>query len=868
MLGILSYVAALHICNAKSVLLLWSSYRSVSNMKKHLLIIALIAAVLLIGLAGAVSAASVTVAASDSLVKNPAQYLCDGSSDQTEIIAAIKKIASSGGGDVILLDGTFTVGGDIILTSGVNLVGQGADSTTLNFVGAGRLKVNGNTTLHDFQTTGLTGIIIVGSHIKLTNITVRNYTSTSPAFYIYATNKVISDVTFTNCNAIDGSSYGFKNGGEGSLSGIADITYSGCSAINAGRASQADPMVSGFYLTTNTNITNMLVENCRAEGSWESGFYFGDTPQKNNVIIRDCTSINNGQKKARTTPSYGAGFVGGSSTMQFIDCTSQGNVDGFRLFDGVTVIRGKDIGSTNGYRTSGHGNIILTDCWSDQALGWAFYGLLSHDVTATNFKVTDPIGNPYPATLTGSTAYPSSNMNVQLVSEANPSSITVAASNSPTKDSAKYICDGSDDQVEIQKAVDMVAPGGGDVILLDGTFTLSGTINLADGVNLIGLGADVTTLTLVSVGGVSVSGNSSLHDFGMTGQTRISILGSHVKLTNITVRNYTSISPAFYVFASNEMIRDITFTNCNAIDGSSYGFKNSGEGSPNSISDITYSGCSVINAGRAAQASPWIVGFDLTETTDITNMLVENCRAEGSWESGFYFEGPPQKNNVTLINCVSIDNGQKKTQTPPTYGAGFVGGSSTMQFIDCTSQGNYVGFWLDDGATVIRGKDVGSVQAFRTASNDGNITLTDCWSDQAQQWAFYGLLSHDVTATNFKVTNPVGNPYPAVLAGTVAYPSYNMNIQLPDTSIISPQVPVAQFEASVTSGKAPLTVFFTDQSTGTLTSSAWKFGDGTTSSAKNPTHKYTTAGIFSVTEIVRNSAGSNTIVKTKYIMVT
>jgi len=361
--------------------------------------------------------------------------------------------------------------------------------------------------------------------------------------------------------------------------------------------------------------------------------------------------------------------------------------------------------------------------------------------------------------------------------------VIIAANNSREMTSAQYICDGSDDQVEIQKAVDLVASsGGGDLILLDGAFTLSGTINLADGVNLIGQGADVTTLTLVNVGGVSVSGNSSLHDFEMTGKTRISILDSHVRLSNITIRNYTSGSPAFYVYASNEVIRDITFTSCNAIDGSSYGFKNSGTGSLNSISDITYSNCSAINAGRAAQASPWIVGFDLTETTDITNMLVENCRAEGCWESGFYFEGAPQKKNVTLINCVSIDNGQKKTETPPTYGAGFVGGSSTMQFIDCTSQGNYVGFWLDDGATVIRGKDVGSVQAFRTASNDGTITLTDCWSDQAQQWAFYGLLSHDVTATNFSVTNPVGNPYPAVLAGTVTYPSYNMNIQLAGTT--------------------------------------------------------------------------------------
>ena len=132
---------------------------------------------------------------------------------------------------------------------------------------------------------------------------------------------------------------------------------------------------------------------------------------------------------------------------------------------------------------------------------------------------------------------------------------------------------------------------------------------------------------------------------------------------------------------------------------------------------------------------------------------------------------------MILRNCVSINNGQKKTTEDPTYGAGFIGGSPSMQYIDCTSQGNLYGFHLMDGATVIRGKDTGSTYAFRT-TDYSNIVLTDCWSDQAGQWAFYGINSHDVTATNFKVTNPEGNPAPAVLVDSPAYPSYNMNVQL------------------------------------------------------------------------------------------
>ncbi|ACL16669.1 glycosyl hydrolase family 28-related protein [Methanosphaerula palustris] len=86
-------------------------------------------------------------------------------------------------------------------------------------------------------------------------------------------------------------------------------------------------------------------------------------------------------------------------------------------------------------------------------------------------------------------------------------------------------------------------------------------------------------------------------------------------------------------------------------------------------------------------------------------------------------------------------------------------------------------------------------------------------------------------------------------------------------SVSAARTPVAQFTASSIIGTAPLTVHFTDLSTGNPTAYAWKFGDGTTSSTKNPTHVYKTAGKYTVTETVQNRAGSTTIVKTGYITV-
>jgi len=79
--------------------------------------------------------------------------------------------------------------------------------------------------------------------------------------------------------------------------------------------------------------------------------------------------------------------------------------------------------------------------------------------------------------------------------------------------------------------------------------------------------------------------------------------------------------------------------------------------------------------------------------------------------------------------------------------------------------------------------------------------------------------------------------------------------------------PVAAFSASPVSGKAPLKVQFTDRSTGSPTSRKWNFGDGTSSTIKNPAHKYSKAGKYTVTLMAKNAAGSKTKIKSGYITV-
>ena len=82
---------------------------------------------------------------------------------------------------------------------------------------------------------------------------------------------------------------------------------------------------------------------------------------------------------------------------------------------------------------------------------------------------------------------------------------------------------------------------------------------------------------------------------------------------------------------------------------------------------------------------------------------------------------------------------------------------------------------------------------------------------------------------------------------------------------VSGNKPVAAFTATPTSGTAPLTVKFTDQSTYSPSSWSWDFGDGNSSTEQNPSHTYTSAGTYTVKLTVTNDQGSDTKTKTDYI---
>ncbi len=81
-----------------------------------------------------------------------------------------------------------------------------------------------------------------------------------------------------------------------------------------------------------------------------------------------------------------------------------------------------------------------------------------------------------------------------------------------------------------------------------------------------------------------------------------------------------------------------------------------------------------------------------------------------------------------------------------------------------------------------------------------------------------------------------------------------------------PMRPIALFSADKLSGTAPLNVTFTDESYNNPNTFLWKFGDGATSNAKDPSHTYQSPGYYKVSLTVSNAAGSSSRAMNIYVM--
>lgn len=124
------------------------------------------------------------------------------------------------------------------------------------------------------------------------------------------------------------------------------------------------------------------------------------------------------------------------------------------------------------------------------------------------------------------------------------------------------------------------------------------------------------------------------------------------------------------------------------------------------------------------------------------------------------------------------------------------------------------------------------------------------------------------TSRETQISSAESNQYnPAIYGNRIMWEDdRNGNLDIYMCTLGS-NLPVSAFSASPTSGNAPLKISFTDGSTGSPTSWNWSFGDKTYSTSKNPSHTFSKAGKYTVSLTVKNTAGSNAVTKSGYIVV-
>jgi len=391
--------------------------------------------------------------------------------------------------------------------------------------------------------------------------------------------------------------------------------------------------------------------------------------------------------------------------------------------------------------------------------------------------------------------------------EATPTTI-VAASDSSAADkaAAAYVCDGVNDHVEIQAALNALPSSGGVVLLSSGTYNCAGIISPKAGSTLKGEGESETNLVFTRDGRINVDREyitlDGFHIKGTGYSSGVKWLGvmniraSHAKIHNIAGTADASIQAVYLLIHDPTVyaptLEDVEFVNCKAVDTGTYGFLHNAWGSTNKvIKNVRYENCQAINCGKFGAFNPWVTGFNFAELNDMDGLRVKDCYAEGTLESGFHFEFDPKVTNAVLENCVSNNNGQKPYPTVPYkqsdmsthyFGCGYYAPNADVTFTNCVSEGNSLyGFYATNGGKLYNcvDKDVGagktdythrkpaSYYSIPSRSANPALVLENCSSIDSHGYGLQVDLAKNVQIKNFQLVNPAGiNGKGASLGGT------------------------------------------------------------------------------------------------------
>ena len=261
----------------------------------------------------------------------------------------------------------------------------------------------------------------------------------------------------------------------------------------------------------------------------------------------------------------------------------------------------------------------------------------------------------------------------------------VAASNATarTKAKADYVCDGTDDDVQIQAAIDALTVGGR-VLLSEGTFTLGDSITI-NGINNLYLGGMGTSTILKLADGLAVSTALSL----------VTVNGILIENLKIDSNGSNQTGSAYNILA--DQVKDLTINNVFLINARTHAISllnNAGD----PCQDIIITGCTVENFDVADASNDGISIGDNQFNVTIRSCIISHTAHGIVARSGIEIEDGAH--DVAITGCIihGMQNGVNMhvhAGEPAVYGV-------TVQ--SCTIYGTVSGIRLaGDAAAHIYG---------------------------------------------------------------------------------------------------------------------------------------------------------------------
>jgi PKD repeat protein len=286
-------------------------------------------------------------------------------------------------------------------------------------------------------------------------------------------------------------------------------------------------------------------------------------------------------------------------------------------------------------------------------------------------------------------------------------------------------------------------------------------------------------------------------------------------------------------------------------------------------SDSTYR--SYLRFDVSSLANPWVISARL-------RLFVTDGSADGGalypvatgWtESGLTWATAPSIGGAPIAGGAAVTAGQWReidvtswVRGTGTYDFGLASGSSSSAYYSSRQGANPPQLVIQSLPAAVPVADFAGTPTSGTAPL--SVQFTDLSSGGPTSWLWTFGDGTTSTLRSPSKTYATAGTYTVSLRATNSLGS-DTYTRSGYVQVANPLPPVANFSGTPLSGFAPLQVAFTDLSTNGPTSWLWSFGDGTTSTLRNPSKTYTSPGVYSVSLRATNVSGSNTLVRSGYV---